>query len=185
MDDITHTAAASALTPSLYKMANIARDYCQLIDSLSADTNSEIWIRQMGKLLPQLHTAIVLLESPRQYTYAHHLENDDIRCELFLRLNELFSKDHYLGGGFKKDELKRQMCESLAYDFTDMYFDLKRGLELLNLYPRQPNQAANDWRSSFFYHWGRHLVDAESWLYAAGFRDSRSAVNACSSMNSA
>ncbi|MGD8569232.1 MAG: DUF5063 domain-containing protein [Gammaproteobacteria bacterium] len=164
-------------TPSLDKMANIAREYCRLIDTLEPHTDGEQWIQSMGKLLPQLHTAIVLLESPRQYTYAHHLENDDIRCELFMRLNEFFVNDQHVWNGFDKHELKVQMCESLAYDFTDMYFDLKRGLELLDLYPRQPNQAANDWRSSFFYHWGRQLLDAESWLYAAGFRDYVSAVN--------
>ena len=163
---------------SLNEMTTIAREYCGLVENLETNGIGNAWILRMGRLLPRLHSAIILLETPQQYTYTHQLDNDDRRCELFMRLNEFFLSDRLIWPEFetyepevKKNELKVQMCESLAYDFTDMYFDLKQGLELLTLYPNQPNHAANNWRSSFFYHWGRQLVDAEQWLYAVGCCD--------------
>ena len=162
-------------------MTSIAREYCDLVENLETSNLGKAWIQYMGKLLPKLHTAIVLLETPQQYTYTHHLESDDIRCELFMRLNEFFLSDQLIWPDFDKYDLKLHMCESLAYDFTDMYFDLKRGLELLDLYPNQPNHAASNWRSSFFYHWGRQLVDAEGWLYAVGFCDRKSSPEEFSS----
>jgi hypothetical protein len=161
---------------SLNEMTDIAREYCELIENLEMSDFGDVWIQRMGKILPKLHSTIVLLDTPRQYTYIHHLENDDKRCELFMRLNEFFLSDPLIWPDFNKYDLKLRMCESLAYDFTDMYFDLKQGLELLTIYPNQPNHAANNWRSSFFYHWGRHLVDAESWLYAVGFCDQKSNI---------
>ena len=152
----------------LQEMADVATEYCSLIENLESGTQGERWIRQMGKLLPKLHSAIVMLETPDNYSLGYHMENDDKRCELFMRLHEFFLSDQDLWPDLEKYDLKLHMCESLAYDFTDMYFDLKRGLELLDIYPNQPNQAANDWQTSFSYHWRQQLVDAEGWLYAVG-----------------
>jgi len=156
---------------SLHEMTTIAQEYCDLVENLENNNTGEAWIQHMGKLLPRLHSTVILLETPQQYTYTHQLENDDRRCELFMRLNEFFLSDHQHWPDIERSDLKIQMCESLAYDFTDMYFDLKQGLELLRLYPNQPNHAAHNWRSSFFYHWGRQLVDAERWLFTVGCCD--------------
>ena len=185
MNDISKSTVSSQPIASLNDMASIARQYCGLIDNLELDTDGDAWIQRMGQLLPKLHSTIVLLDTPEQFTYSHHMESDDVRCELFMRLNEFFLSDQHIWPDFDKYDLKLHMCESLAYDFTDMYFDLKRGLELLELYPHQPNQAASDWRSSFFYHWGRQLVDAEGWFYAVGFRDCNASVGGYSSMETA
>ncbi|NOZ53844.1 MAG: DUF5063 domain-containing protein [Gammaproteobacteria bacterium] len=157
-------------TSTLKGMAYIAREYCALIENLETNSIGDQWIRSMGRILPKLHTAIVLLETPEHYSYSHQAESDDVHCELFMKLNDFFLSDHNIWPDFDKDDVKCRMCESLAYDFTDMYFDLKHGLELLDLYPNQPSQAACNWRASFYYHWGRQLVDAEGWLYAVGVR---------------
>ncbi|MCI0507196.1 MAG: DUF5063 domain-containing protein [Gammaproteobacteria bacterium] len=185
MKDITDSLMKQRPMDSLSGMASIAYEYCQLIENLETNPLGDTWIQQMGQLLPKLHAAIVMLDTPQQYSYTHHLENDDIRCELFMRLNEFFLSDQTIWPDFDKYDLKLHMCESLAYDFTDMYFDLKRGLDLLDLYPHQPNHAASNWRSSFFYHWGRQLVDAEGWLYAVGLRDSNSSLAELSSFKTA
>jgi hypothetical protein len=170
---------------SLSGMVNTAQEYCRLIENLESSPPGETWIQQMGQLLPKLHAAIVLLDTPQQYSYSHHLECDDVRCELFMRLNEFFLSDQNIWPDFDKYDLKLHMCESLAYDFTDMYFDLKRGLDLLDLYPNQPSQAASNWRSSFLYHWGRQLVDAEGWLYAVGHGDCNSSLTELTSFKTA
>ncbi|HEY5601919.1 MAG TPA: DUF5063 domain-containing protein [Gammaproteobacteria bacterium] len=185
MNDITDFVSNQQAMDSLSGMVSIANRYCQLIDSLETNPPGEAWIQQMGQLLPQLHAAIVLLDTPQQYSYSHQLENDDVRCELFMRLNQFFLSDQAIWPDFDKYDTKLHMCESLAYDFTDMYFDLKRGLDLLDLYPNQPNHAASNWRSSFFYHWGRQLVDAEGWLYAVGLRDGNGGISELSSFKTA
>ena len=170
---------------SLAEMTAIAREYCELIEKLEDDTSGEAWIKQMGQLLPRLHTTVILLESQQQASYSQYLENDDVRCETFMRLNEFFLSDQHIWPDFDKYDLKLHMCESLAYDFTDMYFDLKRGLDLLDICPNQPNHAAADWRASFFYHWGRQLVDAEGWLYAVGYCDSKVGLDDVNGMKTA
>jgi hypothetical protein len=177
MDEIVEPVKTHRPKASLAEMTAIAREYCELIENLESGTSSEAWIKHMGKLLPKLHTTVILLESPQPTSFSQYLENDDVRCELFMRLNEFFLSNQEIWPDFDKYDLKIHMCESLAYDFTDMYFDLKRGLELLEIYPNQPNHAASDWRSSFFYHWGRQLVDAEGWLHAVGYCESTAGLS--------
>jgi len=185
MDDVIDPVKTNRPKASLAEMTRIAREYCELIENLENGASGETWIKRMGQLLPKLHTTVILLESPPQTSYSQHLENDDVRCELFIRLNEFFLSDQQIWPDFDKYDLKLHMCESLAYDFTDMYFDIKRGLDLLDIYPNQPHHAASDWRSSFFYHWGRQLVDAEGWLYAVGYCDSKVGLDEINSMKSA
>lgn len=155
-------------------MIQTAKEFCALIEQLEDVNSQEHWIQRMGALLPQLHSSIVLLHSPTKLVYTYPFENDDTRCELFMRLNEFFLSDQELWPDFEKYDLKLNMCESLAYDFTDMYFDIKWGLNLLEQYPQNPHFAASNWRSSFLYHWGQQLVDAEGWLYALGIHHSNS-----------
>jgi len=185
MEDVMDPVKTNRPMASLAEMTSIARRYCELIENPETGTSGKSWFQRMGQLLPKLHTTVILLETPQQVSYSQYLENDDVRCELFIRLNEFFLSDQQVWPDLDKYDLKIQMCESLAYDFTDMYFDLKRGLELLNIYPNQPNQAASDWRSSFFYHWGRQLVDAEDWLYAVGYCDSKVSLDDLNNMKTA
>jgi len=49
---------------------------------------------------------------------------------------------------------------SLADDIADIYRDLKKGLELKETYPRQPEAAIWQWRFGFYSHWGKHAMDA-------------------------
>jgi len=56
-----------------------------------------------------------------------------------------------------------QLCERMADNLADMYFDLKHGLDLLW---ENPQRASENWQYSFYSHWGKHLLDAECWLRA-------------------
>jgi hypothetical protein len=58
---------------------------------------------------------------------------------------------------------------SLADDLTDIYFELKRGLNMLEA--AGPDKVAHLWESGFRQHWGQHLVDAERHLYALKVND--------------
>jgi hypothetical protein len=142
-------------------MAAVAREFCGLIEHL--DGLGRDWLERIAGVLPRLHAAIVALpaipEPPRIATtpdYEH-------RFELFTKLaHRLGSRDNYW---LEFDAAHGEhMSGSLADDLTDIYFDLARGLELMDA--AQPEQAAALWRSSFQVHWGQHLVDAERQLYA-------------------
>ena len=81
MDEIVEPVKTHRPKASLAEMTAIVREYCELIEHLENGASSEAWIKQMGKLLPKLHTTVILLESPQATSYAQYLENDDVRCE--------------------------------------------------------------------------------------------------------
>jgi hypothetical protein len=151
-------------------MANAVRDYCALIDGCEGTTGN-YWLARMEKLLPRLHSAVLSLHAPTPENFAYELPNDDLRCELFMKLNSLLFNDNILWCDFDRADIKQCMCEALADDFADIYFDLKKGWELLREFPQQPQFAVGNWHSSFYAHWGQHLVDAESWLHALEARN--------------
>lgn len=153
------------------QMASVVKEFCTLIDHFHTSGQKQYWLRRMEKVLPRLHAAVVSLEVPESTDIDYHLPNDDMRCELFMRLNQLLLSDSILWSRFDKPIIKQRLCERLADDFTDMYFDLKYGLHLLDKYPDNPDQAARLWRQSYYLHWGEHLVDAEGWLHAVEVRN--------------
>ena len=156
----------------LKTVRNLACEYRYLIEHLECnEDNHQTWVMQMSQLLPRLHSAIVLLESSPEAMvscFPHLCDKDDNHCEIFMKINEFLLSDPILWPDMDRYDLKLSMCENLAYDFTDMYSYLKQGLTLLDEHPKQPAYAINYWRSSFFYHWGQKLVDAQGWLYAIG-----------------
>jgi hypothetical protein len=153
------------------QMASVVKEFCTLIDHFHTSDQEQYWLRHMEKVLPRLHAAVVSLEVPESGVIHYRLPNDDMRCELFMRLNQLLLADKILWSDFDKPLIKQRLCERLADDFTDMYFDLKHGLQLLDQYPENPAFAANLWRQSYYLHWGEHLVDAEGWLHAVEVRN--------------
>jgi hypothetical protein len=62
------------------------------------------------------------------------------------------------------------MSGSLADDLTDIYYELKDGLNRLDR-SEDPGRTLGSWRSGFCKHWGQHVVDAERHLYALVARD--------------
>ena len=143
-------------------MVSASIDYCQLIDECHKNDNNHYWLRRMEKLLPRLHTAVLYLQAPTLPRWAYDFPDDDQRCNLFMKLNELLWNDDILWSDFDRKDIKLCMCECLADDFTDIYFDLKKGLQLLRQQPENPHLAINNWHNSFYSHWGQHLMDAEA-----------------------
>lgn len=149
-------------------MASAVREYCGLIENCNLFDGEKYWLRRMEKLLPRLHVAAVSLDSTN-IQHSYDLPNDDLRCELYMRLNQLLFNDCILWLDLDRAEVKHRMCESLADDFTDIYFDVKNGLDLLD--SENTTSAMDIWYSSYYTHWGQHLVDAETWLHAVETRN--------------
>ena len=149
------------------RMATVALEYCTLIetfvDGLEAFNPGSQWLAQMERLLPRLHVAVIALSADGESCTSYRFYDDDQRCELYMRLHCLLQLGRHLWSRNEEYLLpwRLQLCDRMADDLTDMYFDLKRGLDLLD---HDPRQAASDWQCSFYVHWGRHLLDAECWL---------------------
>lgn len=145
-------------------LADVAGEYCHVVETI--DRLSDNGLERLAALLPRIHAAVLSLSDQTLVTEPLVLNADfDARFALFSRLHKLFGdRDHYrltYDNGLGLAELSG----SLADDITDIYFELKSGLELLEHDPGQPNLAVNRWHSGFLWHWGQHLVDAERHLY--------------------
>lgn len=145
------------------RMAAVASDYCDLIDNFNGLEYDRSWLARMGKLLPRLHVAIIALTPPSDSFSSYRFPDDDKRCELYMRLHWLLQSDQMLQALYGQSSIQLQFCDHLADDFTDIYYDLRLGLELLAI---DPVKATNLWLCSFYLHWGQHLMDAECRLHA-------------------
>lgn len=153
------------------RMATVAAEYCTFIDEFNGqdyETGQRVnWLMRLEKLLPRLHVAVIALAELGDRVNNYRFHNDDQRCELFLRLNLALQSDHDLWATYEaaatRQQSPRVLCERMADNLTDIYFDLKQGLELVR---ESPARAALHWQRSFYAHWGKHLMDAECWLHS-------------------
>ncbi len=147
------------------ELVKTARDYCNLIDGLSGRDD---WLLVLFQLLPRLHANVVAMPDPGGGEVTDQYSDLDDRFDLFSELRmRLGDRDMYWlefdqPGDVHEDDEHRS--GSLADDLTDIYFELKRGLAMLDA--ASPDAVAHLWEVGFKQHWGQHLVDAERHLYA-------------------
>jgi hypothetical protein len=147
------------------RMAETALEYCELIDGFSGVSQDQAWLQRMDKLLPRLHVAVIALSMPCERYHGYRFPDDDARVELYMRLHHVLHSDVSIWTSWEILNLRHQLCDRLADDFTDVYFDLKGGLEV---FEDDHLLAMKNWLCSFYMHWGRHLLDAEYWLRTLG-----------------
>lgn len=177
------------------RMASVATEYCTLIergidaselgDAATDPINKKNvvvatdWLARLDKLLPRLHVAVTALSIPAEGERGYYFYDDEQRCEMFLRLSDVLQADGEIWSAYADTVVapytRQQWCERMADNLADMYFDLKRGLEILQ---ESPKRAAENWQYSFYVHWGKHLLDAEYWLHAVASGDEPSSLPA-------
>lgn len=151
---------------SVRELAQAAEQYCRLVEHL--DRPDGDWLEQLSCLLPRIHAAVIGLGELRTDGCNSQASRDlETRFELYSHLRILLGdRDHY---NLEFDETDTgdadSMSGSLADDITDIYFELRRGLDVLDQNPDHLRDAGSVWRSGFRWHWGQHLVDAERHLY--------------------
>jgi len=147
------------------ELVRTARDYCHLIDRIPG---REDWLSPLFQLLPRLHANVVAVNDPGGADIGSEQFDLDDRFDLFSKLRtRLGGRDVYWLEFDQPDDVSTDddhRSGSLADDLTDIYFELKRGLRMLE--DTGPDQVAHFWEVSFNRHWGQHLVDAERHLYA-------------------
>jgi hypothetical protein len=147
------------MSPFLEDMVNLARRYCELIESSGADDGS--WLARVSDLLPRIHATLSLVDGSARQPSASLKADLDARFELYTHLRELLGDRDGYWMEFDRSGDFHAMTGSLADDLTDIYCELKHGLRLVE---ERPELAADGWLIGFEHHWGRHLVDAERHL---------------------
>ncbi len=144
------------------ELVETARQYCGLIDRIAAGTD---WLAPVFQILPRLHARVVSLRDSGGVGFPPDSSDLDARFDLFSRLRmQLGEQDMYWLEFDNPDDAAEHLSGSLADDLTDIYFELKRGLQLLDT--AGPEVVAHLWERGFEQHWGQHLVDAERHLYS-------------------
>lgn len=156
----------------LAEMVSVAVDYCQLIEDGGKTTHD--WLERLFRLLPRLHSAVTALAVLNAEDAPPCPVDLDERFELYSQMRRLLGDRDRYWLEFDAAPEEMHMSGSLADDLTDIYFDLRHGLELFD--EIWPQSAAQVWQSSYRVHWGQHLVDAERHLYALKVRN-RLALN--------
>nr|BAL52436.1 hypothetical conserved protein [uncultured Gammaproteobacteria bacterium]BAL54508.1 hypothetical conserved protein [uncultured Gammaproteobacteria bacterium] len=133
------------------------RAFCLMIDYLES-YRPEAWLKEMNHLLPQIEAGMQWLDldiAPGFFA----LPDLEWRFAMFCRLKAFLGKwDEYPLPGDRRDD-PSDFTGSLADDFTDLYFELRRGL---NLYDAEGDLASALvlWRTGYVLHWREHLYDA-------------------------
>ena len=157
----------TSLTETLSEMVGVAKRYCRLIDE--PVRNPDAWLESLYNLMPQLHSAVTLLNAYDTGDMQVAAVDLDERFELYSRLRQQLGEQDSYWLEFDALPEEMHMSGSLADDLTDIYFDLQHGLALMD--EAWPQRAAQAWQSSYRLHWGQHLVDAERHLYALRVRN--------------
>ena len=152
------------------QLVTMARQYCSVIDRLPTRAD---WLAPLFRLLPQLHAAVVAMDHREGSSYPPGTADLEDRFDLYSELHTLLGeRDRYWLEYDHPDEPGldgEHRTGSLADDLTDIYFELRRGLTLLETV--EADEVANLWQSGYRQHWGQHLVDAERHLYSLNIRD--------------
>jgi len=144
-------------------LLQVAREYCQLIEQ--TDSGEQQIFTALIKLLPRLHAAIVAYADEQEVDCNVPEADLDARFELFSRLKQMLGdRDGYW---LEFDVVSDEQCKSgsLADDLTDIYCELKAGLNALEENARPTDQTIENWRCGYKVHWGKHLIDAEKHLF--------------------
>ena len=147
----------------IHDLQGNAKRFCFLIENIH-EFSSQEWLNDISLILPQIHAVMGVIDQANDRSeYLFAISDIDERFDLFCHLkNSLGEKDAYeLGEELAENEL----YGSLSGDLADLYFEIKRGLDLINLGQENLPAALSLWRDGFFLHWGKHLIDAEKHLY--------------------
>lgn len=147
--------------PPSQELVEQAENFCYLVDHIG-EFLCRSWLGEISGVLSRIHAAIGCMDRGRQKKSFDDTADIEARFDMFCRLKRtLGERDVYEVNA----EPGGVLCGSLADDFTDLYFELKRGLDLLHSDVGGLSAALQMWREGYWWHWGQHLLDAERHLY--------------------
>lgn len=146
----------------------LARRYCALIESLELGDRGPL--AELNEVLPRLHAAMTRIVVVGEEQPGDLVVDLDQRFELFSRLHRLLGDLDPYWMEYDVTPDRQEMSGSLADDLTDIYYELKFGLDRLDG-QQDTDRTLGRWRLGFCRDWGQHVVDAERHLYSLSVRD--------------
>ena len=145
-------------------MYKAAKDYCLIIENVSLYDNSQ-WLADMARILPRIQTAMARLDDPNlNYNY-FALPDLEERFELYCQLkDQLGNIDAYRLDNYDESSEQEGLTGSLASDFADMYFEIKRGLTLYESGTSNQQYALKIWQIGYVLNWKQHIANAQTQL---------------------
>ena len=143
-------------------MVKAAEEYCKLIESSGSGDHD--WLARVFSLLPRLHSAITAQMKQNGHVITPLDANLENRFELFTELHSLLGERDAYWMEYDMLQEEEHKSGSLADDLTDIYCELKSGLNQLQQ-DQDYSRILDNWKYGYQMHWGRHLVDAERHLY--------------------
>ncbi|MEE9398558.1 MAG: DUF5063 domain-containing protein [Methylococcales bacterium] len=147
------------------ELVSAARDYCLLIEYIDTYQRND-WLADIARILPRIQMAMTHLDDRKLEYGFFTLPDLEERFELFCRLKDLLGEDDSYWLEHDKCDDKLDQTGSLADDFADIYFELKRGLSLYEADGNTSQDALIIWQTGYILHWGQHVVDAERHLFS-------------------
>lgn len=148
----------------LAEMEDSARDFCLLVEHVEMVRNEQ-WLADAARILARIQGAMSHLDDPDiEYSFFSLPDLED-RFELYCRLKDRIGE--YDSYWLEYDaNSKEEMTGSLAGDLSDIYFEFKRGLNLINGGDATKLDVLRLWQTGYILHWGEHLLNAQKHLFS-------------------
>lgn len=149
----------------LSQMEEAARDFCLLIDHLEL-YKDEQWLADVARILPRIQSSMTHLDDPDiEYSF-FSLPDLEERFELYCRLKDRLGAYDSYWLKYDRNLANEEMTGSLASDLSDIYFELKRGLNLMASGEATRLDLLRLWQTGYILHWGEPLINAQKHLFS-------------------
>ncbi|MGR9106033.1 MAG: DUF5063 domain-containing protein [Gammaproteobacteria bacterium] len=149
----------------LSQMEDAARDFCLLIENLELYTDEQ-WLADVARILPRIQGSMTFLDDPDiEYSF-FSLPDLEERFELYCKLKDRLRERDCYWMEYDSHSANEEMTGSLASDLSDIYFELKRGLNLARSGEAGKLDLLRLWQTGYILHWGEPLVNAQKHLFS-------------------
>lgn len=157
----------SAKPPEVETFVRAAREYCAAVEGLTGERKPAALARVLVPVLAGLVAAgCALPHVEPAATAVPDFISRDRWFQRFEQLGEVLGRADLYWSNLDTTTEAPVSAGSLADDLTDIWRDLRHGLDALDT-GSDWHDVVFEWRLSFIAHWGRHAVDARRPLHAA------------------
>ena len=141
-------------------------DFCLLIDHIDLYT-LERWLTETTRSLASIQSAMTYLDGKSDLEYSFFILPDlEERFELYCKLKKYLGNQDTYRLEFDSSSDTEEMTGSLAGDFADIYYELKRGLNLFDSNSENQPHTLTLLQIGYIMNWGQHLLDAQKHLFS-------------------
>ncbi|MGH8551825.1 MAG: DUF5063 domain-containing protein [Methylococcales bacterium] len=142
-----------------------ARDFCLLVEHVELYKDRQ-WLPDLARILPRIQSSMTHLDDLGMEYSFFLLPDLEERFELYCRLKHRLGVHDNYPMEHDSDSVPEEMTGSLAGDLADIYFELKRGLNLANNVDTCKIDLLRLWQTGYILHWGERLLYAQRHLFS-------------------